>query len=187
MPTIARRPALRLATALALPALLAIGALPGSAVAEEGASAGAAPNAQDRAWVSDSSEGDLFEIAGGRLAATHSLDPAVRRFGRLMVRDHHQLYRATTGVADEVGLDTEDQPSRGQRTILRDWAGLTGDAFVCAYVPYEWEDHQLDIAESRDEVEDGASPAVVAAARAGLPVLRHHLAVVSRLLHDHHC
>jgi putative membrane protein len=150
------------------------------------AAPGDAPNDQDRTWVSDSSAGDLFEVAGGRLAMRSS-DPGVRRFGRLMIRDHRKLYHATATVAQSLGLDVEDKPSRGQRAVLRDWKHLSGRAFICSYVPYEWEDHQLDIADSEDEVEDGQADAVQADAAAGLPVLHHHLDLASRLLHSRHC
>jgi putative membrane protein len=145
------------------------------------------PNAQDRSWVSSSTEGDLFEVAAGRLAIRRSHDPAVRRFGHRMVADHTRLYRATAQVAEAVGVEVSTEPSRGQRAVLRSWRTVSGHAFVCAYVPYEWEDHQLDITESRDEVDQGRSSAVVSDAESGLPVLHEHLDLVSRLLHHRHC
>src|SRR4051794_17153935 len=147
----------------------------------------AEPTSQDVKWVSDSSAGDLFEVAGGRLAMQRSHDPAVRRFGHRMVVDHRRLYQATRAVARGLGIKVETEPSRGQQAVLRSWRHVSGHAFVCSYVPYEWEDHQLDIADTKDEIDQGSQPEVIADAQAALPVLQQHLDLVSRLLHDRHC
>jgi putative membrane protein len=172
-------------SAAAVVAALATGLAPAQAASSRAASD--QPNAQDRTWVSDSAEGDLFEVAGGRLAMRRSHDPAVRRFGHRMVVDHTRLYRKTARVADALGLDVPTQPSRGQRAVLDSWRTVTGHAFICAYVPYEWEDHQLDISDAQDEVADGQADAAVSDARSGLPVLHEHLDLVSKLLHHPHC
>jgi putative membrane protein len=142
---------------------------------------------QDQDFISSSAEGDLFEVAAGRLAMHRSHDRAVRQFGRRMVSDHTESYRHVTRVGHKLGVDVPTAPSVGQRAVLRSFRHQTGTAFVCAYVPYEWEDHQLDIAEARDEVADGTAHRAIADARSELPTLHEHLHLVSKILHSGDC
>jgi putative membrane protein len=149
------------------------------------AAAQAAPSvsAQDRMYLHDSMRGDRFEVLGGRLARHTSDRAAVRRFGARMVRDHRMAYADAKQTAQEVGVAAPRRPSPGQRRVLALWRTLPERSLNCAYITYEWEDHQLDIADAQDEIKDGTNPAVVAEARKDLPVLQAHLRAVTRILH----
>ena len=140
-------------------------------------------SAQDRMYLHDSLQGDRFEVRGGRLAHHKSDRAAVRRFGARMVRDHRMSYADARQTAEEVGVAAPRRPSPEQRRVLALWRSLPEGSFNCAYITYEWVDHQLDVADAQDEIKDGSNPAVIADARKDLPVLQAHLRAVTRILH----
>jgi putative membrane protein len=140
-------------------------------------------NAQDRTYLHDSPQGDLLEIRGGRIARHKAHRQVVRQFGRRMIRDHSQEYREARQVGHTVGYAIPTSPSRGERRVLDIWRSTNPFAFPCAYITYEWEDHQLDIADAKDEIKDGHNHAVIADARQSLKVLRQHLRIATRILH----
>jgi putative membrane protein len=140
-------------------------------------------NAQDRMYLHDSMQGDLLEVRGGHVAHHMSDRAAVRRFGDRMVKDHTMSYAEAKRTAQELGVKVARRPSPGQRRVVALWRTLPRQSFACAYITYEWEDHQLDIAEAQDEIKDGSNPSVVADARKDLPVLQTHLRLATEILH----
>ena len=142
----------------------------------------AAPNPQDLAYLDFAARANLAEVAMGQLAKRQGHSAAVRDFGREMVRDHRRQYRALEVLAETVGVRLPSQPSRDQRRLVRLWSDLEGKAFSCAYVPFQWGDHQLVIAQTEKEVLAGADPLVTQSAAASLPVLQEHLGHATGLL-----
>lgn len=160
---------------------LAVSALPQATAATHGAT----PNSlteQDQTYLHDSAEGDLFEARAGRLAVHKADRPAVRRFGRMMVRDHSQSYTETKQLAAALGYDVPTAPSAGQHQAIKLWRSMDRHSFKCAYIPYEWEDHQLDISDAKDEIANGQNPKVVDQAKKELPILELHLARATTVL-----
>ncbi len=97
---------------------------------------------------------NLAEVALGELAKRHADSRTVRTYGRDMVRDHRQQYRALEAVATAVGVTLPTRPSRDQRRLARAWSHLDGD------------------------------PTVTQAAAASLPVLQEHYEHATMLLRD---
>ena len=160
---------------------LAVAALP-QATAATHAAAPSNLNEQDQTYLHDSAQGDLFEVRGGRLAAHKADRSAVRKFGRMMVRDHTQSYDETKQLAASLGYDVPTTPSAGQHRVIKLWRSMDRHSFKCAYLPYEWEDHQLDISDAKDEIQNGQNPKVIDEAKKELPVLEQHLARATRVL-----
>lgn len=168
----------------ALPVSLAAAALAGGLLVAAPAPASAEPSPADAAYLQFAARANLTEIAQGRLAKRNAADPEVREFGRQMVRDHRKQLRALEAVAASVGVSLPGRPDKQQRQVTRAWSTLEGRAFDCAYVPFQWGDHQLVIAATRAEAAAGTDPAVRQAAAAALPVLEGHLEHVTALVGD---
>jgi len=132
-------------------------------------------NAQDRKFAMDAAQGGKFEIAGGTQAKYHSYRGDVRAFGVEMIRDHSRQSWELKAIAGKLGITLPKQPSKDQGLTLHVWSKLRGGAFDCSYIPVEVVDHQLDIAEFKDEVKDGANWQLRAFAKRWLPVLQQHL------------
>lgn len=178
----------RIRSTVAAAALAAVAAVAPHAVAAPAGAASsstaAAPSVQDVAYLDLAARENLAEVALGMLAKKHAQSPEVRDFGRDMVRDHRRQYRALEGVASAVGVTLPTRPSREQRRLASAWARFDGKAFDCAYVPFQWGDHQLVIAMTEKEVTTGSDPAVTQAATASLPVLQEHYEHATMLLRD---
>jgi putative membrane protein len=129
---------------------------------------------KDKMFLEDATEGDLFEIAGGRLALSRGANPLVKEFGARMVTDHSKALADVTALAASLHVDVPDAPAPAQQQILRIWGLTIAGAFDCSYIPTEYIDHKLDVNEFKDEAEHGTNARVREFARASLPMLRAH-------------
>jgi putative membrane protein len=172
--------------ASAVLALAVTGGSPAGASAPPAASApaAAAPSAQDLAYLTFAAQANLAEIAQGKLARRIASSRDVRQFGRDMVVDHRQQYAALESVATTLGVALPTRPSREQRRIVRLWSHLGSHGFTCAYVPFQWDDHQLVIAMTTMEATQGTEPTVKQAAAASLPVLEEHFEHATMLVRE---
>jgi len=152
------------------------------AVAFSGGSATAAPSAQDTAYIEFAARANLAEVALGELAQKQANSQAVRAFGRDMVKDHSKQYDQLKSVAAALGTTVPSVPNKQQRKIAKLWSGLQGREFTCAYIPFQWDDHQGVIAMTEKEIAEGSDASVKAAAAAALPVLEEHYEHVTMLL-----
>jgi putative membrane protein len=164
-----------------LPAgLVAAGAL-ALALAVPAAAPAAAPHGQlsaaDKMWLQTSIEGDLFEIAGGKLAQQQAAAQGVKDFGARLVTDHTKSLKEAKALAKAHGVQVPRAPSPSQQWELATVGALSGAAFDTSYVQLETADHQQDISETTDEVSDGTNLGVRRAAKKDLPALRAHLKI----------
>jgi putative membrane protein len=146
-----------------------------------GAASAASPSSSkttsglDRASLKTSMEGDLFEIAGGKLALHKTHSRAVANLGRRLIKDHTKSYRDTVKVAEQLGVPVETSPSPSEVWELKTLAKVSGTTFDRWYTSLEVYDHTQDIEETTDEIKDGSNAAVIADAKQDLPMLKMHL------------
>ena len=174
------RPARTLAAVAALGAAVALGASTPAAPAS--AAPAAAPSAQDVAYLQFAARANLSEIAQGQLAKKQAGDPAVRSFGKDMVKDHRKQLAALEQTATALGVALPSRPTKQQRQVARAFSRLDGGTFDCAYVPFQWGDHQLVITMTTAETTAGTDPTVKQSAAASLPVLQEHYEHATMLL-----
>jgi putative membrane protein len=139
------------------------------------ATAARAYSAMDENWLQTSMQGDLFEIAGGRLAERRSHNRAVLRLARTLVSDHAKSYDDAVRLAHKLRISVEKGPTSSEHWELKVVASMRGAAFNRWYSSLEVADHVQDISETTDETRDGTSAKVIGDARTELPVLRRHL------------
>lgn len=125
--------------------------------------------------MQSSAEGDLFEVMGGRIALSHSNNPAVRRYGHRLVVDHSRSYADMRKLGAEEHVAIPTSPSAFQQAVLGLFRSLHGHDFDCVYLNYEIGDHVGDILDTSDEVKRGTDKDVREQVAAELPVLRLHL------------
>jgi putative membrane protein len=136
----------------------------------------------DKQSLKTSIEGDMFEIAGGKLALHRSHNPAVLKLARRLVTDHSKSLQDSVKLARKLGIDVPHSPAPSMVWELKVVASLHGRAFNHWYSSLEVYDHQQDIQETTDEIQDGTNSEVVANAKTELPVLKEHLALAERAL-----
>jgi putative membrane protein len=138
-------------------------------------------SAWDKQWLQTSIEGDLFEIAGGQMAQRHASSQAVKDYGARLVTDHTQSLNESIALAKEMGVPVPKAPTQEQQALLELLDRFTGSDFDKLYADVETKDHQQDISEAKDEVNDGSNGDFRKAAAKELPTLQEHLKIAEQL------
>jgi putative membrane protein len=129
----------------------------------------------DSSFYKDAAEGGLSEVELGQLAQKKAINPAVKEFGAMMVKDHTTANEKLKALAASKQVRLPDSPSLTQKASKTKLDMMSGDTFDKSYVKGMIEDHKSDIKEFQKEVSEGKDPQAKAFAMATLPTLRMHL------------
>ncbi len=135
----------------------------------------------DRDFLNKAAQGSMMEVAAGKLAAQHGLDPAVKSFGAKMVSDHTAAGDMLKSLAASKQTPLSDSVSPEEHAALGKLEGLNGTEFDKAYSQMMVKDHVTDISDFEKEAKKGEDADVKAYAEQTLPTLRHHLMLANRL------
>ncbi|HEU5030445.1 MAG TPA: DUF4142 domain-containing protein [Spirillospora sp.] len=156
-----------------------------SPVAASSPASAAAPGAsaapvsdQDRAWLSDTRQADLAEIAAGGMAQRKGTTPQVTSAGAMLVQDHTASDVKLTATASRLGVEVPYTPSNVQKLQASELARGSGRSFDRDWLNAMIGGHEKAIAETRTEIAKGSSPDVKNLAASVLPVLQKHLATL---------
>jgi putative membrane protein len=136
----------------------------------------------DKMSLQTSMAGDLFEIAGGKLALAKSHTRAVDALAKRLIKDHTKSYKDAAKVAKEVGVKVETKPTPTETWQLLTVAKVGGKTFDTWYTSLEVYDHVQDIQDTAEEIKDGTNAAVVSDAKQDLPMLKMHLKLAKAAL-----
>jgi putative membrane protein len=139
-------------------------------------------SSQDKEWLTSSIQGAKFEVLGGMAAVHHASSPAVKAFGKRMIRDHSREYRDLRAVAHRLGIHPPNRPDPEQRKTLALLSQFWGGKFDCAYITDEYSDHVGDKAEAELEIAAGSNRTVKRNAHQWLRVYEMHLNMASHIL-----
>jgi putative membrane protein len=168
------RPFRSLVRAVALPAVIALGAT--TCVI---ASAQSKLSPADTQFVQDASQAGATEIAASKLALTNSSNPQVKKFAGQMIADHTKLARSLDVVATQKGLG---KAPGADSALVGKLQGLKGDDFDRLYIDeVAMGGHQKAVELFQKESESGNDAQLKAAATRALPTIRHHLAMAQQL------
>ena len=156
-------------------ALVTAAVLVASAGASSGRSSSTTVSGLDEMSLQTSMQGDLFEIAGGKLALKKSHTRAVDALAKRLIKDHTKSYLEAAKVAKTLGITIEKTPTPTQTWQLLTLAKVSGRTFDQWYTSLEVYDHTQDIQETAGEIRDGSNPQVVGTAKQDLPMLKMHL------------
>jgi putative membrane protein len=135
----------------------------------------------DRDFINKAAQGNLMEVAAGKLAEQRALDPTVKQFGKQLVSDHGAANDTLKTLADSKQMNMPDTVSPEGHETLGKLEGLNGTEFDKAFSKMMVKDHTTDISEFEKEVKKAKDPDVKAYAEQTLPTLRHHLMLANRL------
>jgi putative membrane protein len=136
----------------------------------------------DKQYLTTSMQGDLFEVAGGRIALRLSGNKAVRDLAKALIKDHAQSFKDSAKLARGLGVEVPKAPTMTMVWELKIVSSLRGKTFNHWYASLEAADHEQDIAETTDEVKDGSNSDVVLGAKHELPTLNRHLKLAREAL-----
>jgi putative membrane protein len=138
-------------------------------------------SAWDEQWLQMAIEGDLYEIQSGTLAQQKGASQGVRDYGARLVADHTKSLQEATALAQRLGIEVPKAPTPTQQWQLQILGSFSGAQFDAAYADLEAKDHQQDISEAADEVEDGWNREIRKEAAHEIPVLQAHLKIAESL------
>jgi putative membrane protein len=150
------------------------------AVALTGSSAAfaATPTPADRAFVAKVSQGGMFEVQAGQLAADKGSRQDIRDFGAMEVHDHKLVGAALTSISASEGLRFPDELNpefQGKLDRLKD---LEGPAFDTAYMNEMSSLHAADGAAFAKESLDGGGPAYRAFGTETHIIVQRHIGAI---------
>ena len=138
-------------------------------------------SAADRDFINKAAQGNLMEVAAGKLATQRGMSSTVKEFGQRLVTDHGAANDTLKTLADSKQMNLPDTVSPEGNTALGKLESLNGSEFDKAFAQMMVKDHTADIGDFEKEVKKAADPDVKAYAQQTLPTLKHHLMLANRL------
>jgi putative membrane protein len=178
-----------LSASLLSPAGLALAAdrdNPGAAAANQGTSSAeagdkSAERSSDHHFVKKAAEGNLSEVKLGELAQQQASAQDVKDFGKRMVDDHSKALSELKQLAQTKNITVESDLKGEEKEHYDKLAKLQGKDFDRAYIQHMVKDHDQDIAEFRNEAQNGKDADVKAWAAKTLPTLEEHARLIEKV------
>jgi putative membrane protein len=153
---------------LTLLAVLVMAAVPAGVQAADTVSAA------DQSFVAMVSQGGMFEVKAGEVAADQGSTQDIKDQGATEAHDHKLVGDKLKSIASEAGIQTADSLNAQFQQKLDDLKALSGTAFDAAYLGAMDDIHKKDGAAFAKEAKSGTNPGLRAfAAETHRIVLRH--------------
>lgn len=134
----------------------------------------AAVSAADQAFVAMVSQGGMFEVKAGQLAAEQGSTQDIRDQGATEAHDHQLVGEKLSGIAKAAGMPIADTLNADFQKKLEGLQGLSGADFDKAYLAAMVDIHNKDGAAFAKEAKVGTNPDLRAfAAETHRIVVRH--------------
>jgi len=131
-------------------------------------------------FITEAIQGNLAEIAVGKLAQQKGQSDGVRSFGAQLVSDHTAANDKAMSVAQSMGVSPPSEPNKKQKTVYDRLSKLSGENFDREFAKAMVDDHKNDIREFEKEAKKKNDPAAEFANQT-LPTLRKHLEMAQSL------
>jgi putative membrane protein len=125
-------------------------------------------------FMNDAAIGGMAEVQLGKLAQENGMNPRVKNFGEMMVRDHSAANDDLKAIARQKNVTLPDNLGKHQ-DHYNDLSKKKGADFDKAYMKMMVDDHQDDIKAFEKIAENGTDPDIKTFASQKLPTLRKHL------------
>jgi putative membrane protein len=157
-------------------------AVAAAAIGVPGAGAAGSLSGLDQSWLKGSAQGDIFEVAGGKIALKKSRDKAFKTLAKRLIKDHTKSLGDARKLAAKYGVKLESSATPSQQWELQVVSSFTAKQFDHWYSSLEVKDHVQDIQETGDEARNGSNGDVTSDVRAELPMLKMHLRLAEAAL-----
>lgn len=135
----------------------------------------------DAEFIRDVDAGHFLEIRLGRLAKEKGRDPAVKRFGEQMEKDHEALLKEWSNMAAKNGMKRESGMGPNHRVKLERLEKISDRAFDRAYMTLMIQNHQDYLNYWRKEGRAARSAPVRQLVNQGIPTLEEHMEMAKRI------
>jgi len=135
----------------------------------------------DAAFIKKAAQGGLAEVQLGNVAQQNGSSDAVKQFGSMMVTDHSTANNELQQIARDKGVALPTSPAPNDQQEMKNLQSKRGATFDKAYAREMVKDHEKDVAEFRNEAQNGKDPEVKAWAQKTLPTLEQHLSKAKQM------
>ncbi|SFS20609.1 putative membrane protein [Granulicella pectinivorans] len=132
----------------------------------------------DKKFLADAAQGNLYEINLAKLALQKSGDTNVKMFASKMIKDHEMLIASMKPLDRKLGVKEPTGPSIADRAKYEELKLKSGISFDRAYVEAMVKDHNNDLKAFMDEEQKTTNPEVKAAVAKGEAVVREHTEMI---------
>lgn len=130
--------------------------------------------ADDKGFVQEAANGGLMEVELGRYAEQNALNPRVKNFGAMMVRDHSKANDELKSIAAAKNISIPAIMDDSHMNKVNDLKKKSGADFDKEYMKEMVDDHEKDVDKFKKEGEDGTDAEIKAFASKTLPILIVH-------------
>jgi putative membrane protein len=135
--------------------------------------------------VARESAGDTAEVVIAQYASTHTSDPQVKSFAKMLINDHSKGKKEVDSLTAKLSIvpqrPSDDSTSQEIAHTINRLATLKGRDLDTAFVNHEVQDHQTDIADAQKAVAAAQKPEIKAFVEKSIPELQKHLAAAQAL------
>jgi putative membrane protein len=124
---------------------------------------GSSLSAKDKAFMKKAAKGGMMEVAMGQMAEQNAQSEDVKSFGKRMVTDHGKANDDLKSIASKKGVQLPTKEPSGKWTSDK------------AYIDTMVKDHEKDLAEFKQEANNGSDPDVKKFADDTAKVVQEHL------------
>ncbi|WP_158615555.1 DUF4142 domain-containing protein [Acidipila sp. EB88] len=142
-------------------------------------------SSQDKMFLKEASEGDMFEIKASQLALQKSSSDDVKQYAQMMIDDHTKLDNAMKPIASEAGVSPATDLGGKQKKEYAKLDGLSGDAFDKEYIKVMVMDHSKVSKAFGMEASNGQLADEKNAAAQNKPTVDMHLQKAQQLAQTH--
>jgi putative membrane protein len=130
---------------------------------------------EDMEFATEAAQGGLKEVKFGELAQQQATRDEVKQFGQRMVEDHGKANDQLKQIAQKKGIELPQQLSDEDQQKYAELQKKSGDEFDQAYTDEMVSDHEKDVDEFQQYVDEGKDPDLTRFAEQNLPMLKQHL------------
>src|SRR6266487_2443087 len=120
-------------------------------------------SAKDKTFMKKAAKGGMMEVAMGQVAKQKAQSDDVKSFGKRMVTDHSKANDELKSIASKKGVQLPSKEHSGKWTSDK------------AYMDMMVKDHEKDLAEFKEEANNGSDPDVKKFADDTAKIVQEHL------------
>lgn len=125
-------------------------------------------------FMNEAAMGGMAEVEFGKLAQEKAMNPRVKNFGEMMVRDHTGVNNDLKSIAQQKNVTLPADLGK-HKDHYDDLSKKNGADFDKAYIKMMVDDHKDDIEAFEKIAQNGTDPDLKTFASQKLPTLRMHL------------
>ncbi|MEU4221117.1 DUF4142 domain-containing protein [Actinoplanes sp. NPDC026623] len=148
----------------------------------------AAASDHDAAFLRAAHQGNLAEIAGGRIAQQKAVSSLVKGLAARFVADHTQMDAGLRDTAARLGVDLPAAPAPEQQALADRYQAASAAEFDALYVATQLDAHAQAMRLGQTELANGSDPRAEQVAEQAAPIIASHheaLRVASETLGGH--